>query len=81
MPYQKLNISGAKADVLACEQGSHDLVRRWTRHVLFTGEEEWTFRPGGYYCFKSTSENVDLVEFQRGRYAQTGSQLDSQRGA
>lgn len=67
---------GSKADVLACEQGSHDLVRRWTRHVLFTGDEEWTFRPGGYYCFKSTSENVDLVEFQRGRYAQTGSQLD-----
>ncbi|MHC1766337.1 MAG: hypothetical protein AB9869_18900 [Verrucomicrobiia bacterium] len=67
---------GSKADVLAREGASQGLVRRWTRHVLFTGDEEWTFRPGGYCCLKKTSENVQgFVEFQRGRYDQSGSQL------
>jgi hypothetical protein len=67
---------GSRADVLAREQASHDLVRRWTRHLLFEGDEEWTFRPGGYYVKKSTSENVEgFVQFQRGRYEQTGTQL------
>lgn len=64
---------GSRADVLAREGASEDLVRRWTRHVLFTGDEEWTFRPGGYYCFKRISENVpDFVEIERGRYEQSG---------
>lgn len=68
--------AGSRADVLAREGASEDLVRRWTRYVLFSGDEEWTFRPGGYYCFKKISENVPgFVEYQRGRYEQSGSQL------
>lgn len=68
--------AGSRADVLAREQASHDLVRRWTRHILFVGDEEWVFRPGGYYCLISTSENVQgFVQFQRGRYESSGTQL------
>lgn len=67
---------GSREEVLAREQASQDLVRRWTRHILFTGDEEWTFRPGGYYCVKETSENVPgFVQFQRGRYERSGTQL------
>lgn len=68
--------AGSRADVLAREGASKDLGRRWTRHVLFTGDQEWTFRPGGYYCFKQVSENVPgYVEYERGRYETTGAQL------
>lgn len=67
---------GSRADVMARQQASQDLVRRWTRHILFEGDEEWTFRPAGCYCLMTTSENVKgLVEFQRGRYEQSGSKL------
>jgi hypothetical protein len=67
---------GSREDVLARQQASQDLVRRWTRHVLFTGDEEWTFRPGGYYALKAISENVaGFVQIERGRYELTGTHL------
>lgn len=64
---------GSRADVLAREQASEDLARRWTRHMLFVGDEEITFRPGGYYFVKTTYENVQSPpQFFRGRYEQDG---------
>lgn len=68
-------VPGSRADVLAREQASHDLVRRWTRHILFVGDEEWTFRPDGYYSLKNTHEGMDFIQIERGRYEQTGSRL------
>lgn len=67
---------GSREEVLAREKSSQDLVRRWTRHVLFSGDEEWTFRPGGYYCLKTTSENVPgFIQYQRGRYERSENHL------
>lgn len=64
---------GSRAEVLAREQASEDLVRRWTRHMLFMGDEEITFRPGGYYFVKTTYENVQSPpRYFRGRYEQNG---------
>ncbi len=66
---------GSRADVLAREKANPDLVRRWTRHILFSGDEEFTFRPGGYYLRTMTHESPVFTEFDRGRYELAGNRL------
>lgn len=65
----------SRADVLAREHANGALVRRWTRHILFSGDEEYTFRPGGYYVRTMTHENPVFTEFERGRYELAGNHL------
>jgi hypothetical protein len=66
----------SRADVLAREKANPALVRRWTRHLLFVGDKEYTFRPGGYYVLKITHDSPEFPpEFQRGRYQQTGNRI------
>jgi hypothetical protein len=65
----------SRADVLEREQANPALVRRWTRHILFSGDEEYTFRPGGYYLRTMTHESPVFTEFERGRYELNGNYL------
>ena len=69
---------GSRDDVLARERAGLNLFRRWKRHILFTGDEEYTFRPGGYYCLVMDHESVDFTEYDRGRFEQTGTRLTFQ---
>lgn len=67
---------GSREDVLAREKANPALVRRWTRHLLFVGDEEFTFRPGGYYVLKTTRDDPRFpIEFERGRYQQAGNRI------
>lgn len=67
---------GSREDVLAREQAAHDLVGTWGRTITFAGQREYTFRPGGYYFLKRSSEGDQFPpEYIRGRYEQQGSAL------
>ncbi|MFP5405427.1 MAG: hypothetical protein ACLGHY_03480, partial [Gammaproteobacteria bacterium] len=67
---------GSRADVLAREQVDGVLVGSWERSITFAGNEEYTFRPGGYYVLKFTPEGGQFPpELTRGRYEQEGDRL------
>lgn len=60
---------GSKEDVLAREQVDPELIGSWRRSVIFWGEEEYTFRPGGYFVRKDTPESGEFPpDYVRGRY-------------
>lgn len=60
---------GSKTDVLARQAVARDPVGIWRRYIQFAGDEEFTFRPGGYYVRKKTPEGGNFPpEFVRGRY-------------
>ncbi|MFO1498203.1 MAG: hypothetical protein U1G07_07390 [Verrucomicrobiota bacterium] len=69
---------GSRDEVMAREGAGLDLFRRWKRHILFTGDEEYTFRPSGYYCLEMDHETVVFTEYTRGRFEQAGTRLTMQ---
>lgn len=67
---------GSKEDVLARENVDPVLIGTWQRDITFWGNEEYTFRPGGYYIRKDTPESGEFPpDFIRGRYHQDGGEL------
>lgn len=67
---------GSKEDVLAREQVAPVLIGTWLRTITFWGDEELTFRTGGYYIRKDTAESGEFPpEFTRGRYDLNESEL------
>ncbi len=67
---------GSREDVLVREKAKGDVIGIWERSITFAGKEEYTFRPGGYYVLKSSSENDQFPpQFIRGRYALNASVL------
>jgi hypothetical protein len=69
-------VPGSREDVLAKENVDRDPIGKWRRTITFWGDEEYTFRPGGYYIIKSTPEGGQFPpEFIRGRYSHDGVEL------
>lgn len=67
---------GSKADVLARQNVEPVLIGSWKRRLIFFGQEEYTFRPGGYYFVKRSPDSGEFPpEYIRGRYEQNGDQL------
>jgi hypothetical protein len=64
------------AAVLEQEHVEAILIRRWQRSIPFSGIEEYTFRPGGYFIRQNTSSDTTLpADIVRGRYVQADAQL------
>ena len=67
---------GSKEDVLARQSVEQGLVGAWQRHIVFSGTEEYTFRPDGHYSLKYTPDDSQFPpEFIRGRFIRTGASL------
>lgn len=67
---------GSREDVLRRQKVDRVLIGNWKRSIVFWGDEEFTFRPGGYYFRKDTPESGNLPpDFIRGRYEQAGAAL------
>lgn len=67
---------GSRENVLAQQNVARVLIGTWERDIVFWGNEEYTFRPGGYYIRKDTPEGGNFPpEFIRGRYTLNGSAL------
>lgn len=67
---------GSREDVLARQNVDRVLIGSWKRSIVFWGDEEYAFRPGGYYFRKNTPESSDFPpDFIRGRYDQEGDLL------
>ncbi|MHC1763222.1 MAG: hypothetical protein AB9869_02795 [Verrucomicrobiia bacterium] len=68
--------SGSREDVLARQNVPRVLIGSWKRSIVFWGDEEYTFRPGGYYVRKDTPESGNFPpDYIRGRYGQEGDLL------
>jgi hypothetical protein len=66
----------SKEDVLAKQNVDQGLVGTWRRHIVFSGTEEYTFRPDGHYSLKYTPDDSQFPpEFIRGRFTRTGTRL------
>ena len=67
---------GSREAVVAREAVGESLVGTWTRPLPYSGYEEYTFRPGGYYVRKSAPDETQFPpEFVWGRYEQDGAKL------
>ena len=81
LEYENTQIYGLKAgsrqDVLDREAVDSTLIGTWVRNLPYSGQEEYTFRPGGYYFVKTTHEDAQFFppEYIRGRYVQDGDRL------
>lgn len=60
---------GSREEVLSRQKAPRVLIGEWTRTITFAGKSQYTFRPGGYYILKNSSEGDQFPpEFIRGRY-------------
>jgi hypothetical protein len=67
---------GSRERVIAQERVERDLVGRWQRRLTFSGTDEYTFRPRGYFVLKRSSEDGQFPpDFIRGRYSFEGDRL------
>lgn len=68
--------AGSREEVLAKEKAAPDVVGSWLYYLPNVGLYEYTFRPGGYYFRKKTSDDTEFPpEYVRGRYTVDGSRL------
>lgn len=67
---------GSRADVLQRQGVERVLVGTWWRPFPYSGLEQYTFRPGGYYFLETIDESSDPpIQYIRGRFVEndTGS--------
>lgn len=68
--------AGSRAVVMERDQVEADPIGRWQRARAFSGTEEYTFRPGGYFVLKRDYDGGAFPpEFVRGRYRVEGTRL------
>jgi hypothetical protein len=68
--------AGSRQDVLDREAVDSTLIGTWVRNLPYSGQEEYTFRPGGYYFVKTIHDDGQFPpEYIRGRYVQDGERL------
>jgi hypothetical protein len=67
---------GSRDDVMARESVEASLVGTWSRSLPYSGHEEYTFRPDGFYMRRSAPDETQFPpEYVWGRYEQDGARL------